>query len=151
MVLDAVPECPGAYFLFDLLGRPLYVGKAKCLRDTVRRHFLPSEANPLLRDQIGAVRLYPTGTRRAAEDQEGRLFDRYLRATGRYPPGNRHRPPGAMITDSEIIHVSAFSAFATAPAPGGHRPASPDGPRPPPRRPIPRPTTLCRGCEPSVC
>jgi hypothetical protein len=105
LALDAVPESPGAYFLHDLRGQPLYVGKAKCLRTVLRRHFLPSEDNPLLKDQIGAVRLYPTRTRRQAEEREGQLFDSYLRSTGRYPPGNRHRPPGAAITDSEIVRT----------------------------------------------
>ncbi len=105
------PPCPGAYALYDLNDRLLYVGTAKNLRDTVQRHFTPSEDNPLLRDQVRGAFLYPTRTISQAMEEEGRLFDQYLRATGRYPPANRCRPPEATITDDEIVRTRLRKAF----------------------------------------
>ncbi len=107
----ALPPCPGAYILYDLNGRLLYVGKAKDLRDTVQAHFNQGENNPLLKGQIGGVFLIPTRTVTQAKEEEGRLFDQYLRATGRYPPGNRSRPPEATIEDEEIVGVRLRKAF----------------------------------------
>jgi hypothetical protein len=28
-----------------------------------------------------------------------------LRLTGKYPPANRHRPPGSCISDDEIVSI----------------------------------------------
>ena len=55
--------------------------------------------------------MYPTRTVTQAKEEEGRLFDEYLRVTGRYPPANRNRPPEAAITDDEIVRTRLRKAF----------------------------------------
>lgn len=110
-VYGSLPPCPGAYALFDLHDDLLYIGEAKNLKDTVQAHFTEGEDNPLLRGQVRGVVLYPTRTDTQAKEQEGRLFDQYLRATGHYPPANRSRPPEAAIRDDEIVRVRLRKAF----------------------------------------
>jgi hypothetical protein len=110
-VYGDLPPCPGAYVLYDFDNVLLYIGKAKDLKDTIQSHFSPSESNPLLKRQARGVVLYPTRTVRQAKEEEGRLFDEYVRATGRYPPANRSRPPEADIKDAEIVRVRLRRAF----------------------------------------
>ena len=109
--LRGLPPCPGAYALYDHRDNLLYSGRAKDLKDTVQRHFNPSEDNPLLKVQVRKVVLYPTRTVTEAKAQEGRLFDLYLAAAGRYPPANRNRPSEANIADDEIVRIRLRKAF----------------------------------------
>jgi DNA polymerase III subunit epsilon len=44
-VLDALPESPGIYVFLGVSGQPLYVGKAKNLRERVRAHFYAGSRN----------------------------------------------------------------------------------------------------------
>jgi len=44
-VLDALPECPGVYVFSGASGQPLYVGKARNLRERVRAHFYADSRN----------------------------------------------------------------------------------------------------------
>lgn len=111
-VYGGLPPCPGAYALYDCHDNLMYVGRAKDLKTTVQGHFNPSEDNPLLKGQVRKVVLYPTRTVTKAKEQEGRLFDEYLRSTGRYPPANRNRPPEANIPEDEIVRIRLRKAFA---------------------------------------
>jgi DNA polymerase-3 subunit epsilon len=43
--LDALPECPGIYVFTGASGQPLYVGKARNLRERVRAHFYADSRN----------------------------------------------------------------------------------------------------------
>jgi DNA polymerase-3 subunit epsilon len=43
--LDALPESPGVYVFVGASGQPLYVGKARNLRDRVRAHFYADSRN----------------------------------------------------------------------------------------------------------
>ncbi len=45
-LLDALPETPGVYTMYDRNGRVLYVGKASVLADRVRSYFQPSSDLP---------------------------------------------------------------------------------------------------------
>ena len=42
----ALPRRPGVYRMLDGEGSPLYVGKAKNLRDRVGTYFSPANVNP---------------------------------------------------------------------------------------------------------
>src|ERR1700724_276935 len=42
----ALPRRPGVYRMMDAAGQPLYVGKAKNLRDRVGTYFSPANVNP---------------------------------------------------------------------------------------------------------
>jgi len=42
----ALPRRPGVYRMIDAAGSPLYVGKAKSLRDRVATYFSPANVNP---------------------------------------------------------------------------------------------------------
>jgi len=44
-VLDTLPECPGVYVFTGASGQPLYVGKARNLRERVRGHFYADSRN----------------------------------------------------------------------------------------------------------
>lgn len=103
--VDALPDCAGAYTLYDRWGELLYVGMSRDLRATVSAHLTRSEDNPLLRGQVRGFKVYPTDGVRAAERKEGAMFDEYLERWGRYPPANRQRPPGSRISDDEIVRV----------------------------------------------
>jgi DNA polymerase III subunit epsilon len=61
--LDALPEAPGVYVFDGANGQPLYVGKARNLRDRVRAHFYADSRNAndaRLAAEVHALRLLPT-------------------------------------------------------------------------------------------
>lgn len=61
--LEALPESPGVYVFVGASGQPLYVGKARNLRDRVRSHFYADSRNAndaRLVAEVHALRLIPT-------------------------------------------------------------------------------------------
>lgn len=111
-----LPASPGAYVLYDPNGLPYYIGKAGSLEKVVGLRLSQREPNPLVRGQVAAARLFPTKSVGAAEDREGELFDVYLRIHGKYPPGNRSRPPRSSMPDDELAGIRVRAVKAAPPA-----------------------------------
>jgi DNA polymerase-3 subunit epsilon len=91
-VLPTLPDRPGVYFMRDVRGAVIYVGKAKSLKSRVRSYFTGVENHPpktkkLVRD-VRDVTWRETGTELAALLEESRLIKTYLpvynRAQRRY-------------------------------------------------------------------
>ena len=51
----ALPRRPGVYRMMDACGQPLYVGKAKNLRDRVATYFTPANVNPKVQALVQQV------------------------------------------------------------------------------------------------
>src|SRR3984885_4817365 len=61
----ALPRRPGVYRMVDAAGQPLYVGKAKNLRDRVATYFSPANVNPKVQalvQQIGEIEVTVTNS-----------------------------------------------------------------------------------------
>lgn len=80
-LLDGIPECPGVYLMRDGLGRVLYVGKARNLRQRVRSYF----AQPLgyirkldgLVESLAEIETVVVGSELEALLLESQLIQRY--------------------------------------------------------------------------
>jgi len=62
-VLDALPESPGVYTFAGVSGQPLYIGKARNLRERVRGHFYADSRNAndaRLAAEVHAIEVQPT-------------------------------------------------------------------------------------------
>ena len=54
--LKTTPNAPGVYTIRDAAGKPIYVGKAKSLRDRLRQHFRdPGSGGPITYEIICPV------------------------------------------------------------------------------------------------
>ena len=54
--LDAIPEAPGVYRFYGLNALPLYIGKAKNLRERVGAHFSSDYRSAIGRARVSHVR-----------------------------------------------------------------------------------------------
>jgi hypothetical protein len=94
-----LPECPGVYLWFGATGNFLGVGKTDDLRRRMVEHASPSEPNLLIRLLRPCYICFPTPTEQQAAYWEGRIFDNWVAATGRYPATNFKPPPTSAINN----------------------------------------------------
>lgn len=88
LLLDEIPETPGAYLFYDENDTPLYVGKGANLRSRVLAHF--SESRPRLKDmrivqQVKRIDWNETAGELGALLAAARLVKRLLPALNRQP------------------------------------------------------------------
>ncbi|MCD6384576.1 excinuclease ABC subunit UvrC [Candidatus Sumerlaeota bacterium] len=80
--IDNFPSSPGVYIMKDAKGNPLYIGKAKNLRQRIRAYFQPSSGDqrlsiPFLRHRIHDVDFIVTDSEKEALLLENTLIKKY--------------------------------------------------------------------------
>lgn len=102
---NQAPESPGYYMLFGENGHFIYMGKATNLRGRIAQHFSIREPNIRIRQFAKYVYWHTTNSIAEAEQSEGEVFDRWVRATGEYPLANEIQPPQATVTPEEMLRI----------------------------------------------
>ncbi len=107
--LDAMPDTPGVYSMFDEKENLLYVGKSKSLRDRVRSYFQPSSQHPPKIDrmvrQVHEIRWECTDTELAATILEAREINRLQPPFNSVGKSIRRTPFLRLTTDEEFPRI----------------------------------------------
>lgn len=99
------PEVPGYYMLFGAGGNFIYVGKADNLRERLLDHINPGEPNFRIAQFATYAIWVVTKSVAKAKQSEGEVFDKWVRATGKYPFANQIQPPKATVTLEEMRRI----------------------------------------------
>ena len=75
------------------------------MKTRIQKHFSSSEENERIKYYARYFIWHKTANITEAEEDEGEIFDDYVRKMGHFPFANKIKPPRSTLTDEEMAEI----------------------------------------------